>query len=140
VASGHVLEGVGFQQNGSGFTAESFNGKYGIGATGWDEKTTGELDAVGGITATGSSETFSGTVDLNWLNSSTATHPGLAVTGGLTAAANANGVFTGTITGLDVTTPTNNDIFNFYLIDAAGDAIAIETDSNQLTLVFINQQ
>jgi hypothetical protein len=46
------------------------------------------------------------------------------------------------ITGLDVTTPTDSEQFNFYLIDPAGDAIAIETDTNtnQLTLVFLNQQ
>jgi hypothetical protein len=137
-ARGHVLEG-GFLQTGSGsFTTGSFNGKYGFDATGWDNNTTGELDAAGSITASGSSGTFSGTVDLNWLNSSSPTRPGLAVSGDLTAAA--NGIFTGTITGLDVTTPTNNDIFNFYLIDPAGEAIAIETDSNQLTLLFINQQ
>ena len=138
-ARGHVFEGIGFQQSGGGsFTTGSFNGKYGIDATGWDA--TGELDAVGGITATGSSGTFSGTVDLNWLNRSTPTRPSLAVSGDLTAAANASGIFTGTITGLDVTTPMNPDQFNFYLIDPAGDAIAIETDTNQLTLVFLNQQ
>ena len=136
VDAGHVLEGVGFAQSaGSTF---SFNGKYGMDATGWDAKTTGELDAVGGITATESSGTFSGTVDLSWLNSSTPTRPGLAVSGNLTAAA--NGIFTGTITGLDVTTPTNADQFNFYLIDPAGNAIAIETDTNQFTLIFLNQQ
>ncbi len=143
VANGHVLEGVGFQQSGGSLTTDSFNGKYGIEATGWDGNTTGELDAVGGITATGSSGTFSGTVDLNWLNSSTPTRPGLAVSGDLTAAnASGNGIFTGMITGLDVTTPTDSEQFNFYLIDPAGDAIAIETDTNtnQLTLVFLNQQ
>jgi hypothetical protein len=139
VASGHVLEGAGFEQTAITFNTESFNGKYGIETTGWDAKTTGEIDAVGGITATGSSGTFSGTVDLNWLNSSTPTRPGLAISGDLTATTNTS-IFTGTITGLDVTTPTNSDIlFNFYLIDL-GDAIAIETDGNQLTMVFLNQQ
>jgi hypothetical protein len=144
VAAGHVLEGVGFQQSGGTLTAEFFNGKYGIDATGWDGETLGELDAIGDITATGSSGTFSGTVDLNWLNSSTPTRPGLAVTGDITATGNAaaNGIFTGTITGLDVTAPTDSEQFNFYLIDPAGDAIAIETDTNtnQLTLLFLNQQ
>jgi hypothetical protein len=136
---GDVLEGPGFQQTGGGsFTASSFNGKYGVEATGWDVNLAGEFDAVGTITATGSSNTFSGTVDLNWLFSSTPTYPGLSVSGTLTAAA--TGIFSGTITGLDVTTPTNSDEFNFYLIDPTGDSIAIETDSNQTTLIYLNQQ
>jgi len=33
-----------------------------------------------------------------------------------------------------------NDIFSYYLIDSAGDNIAIETDENQLTLGFFLQQ
>jgi hypothetical protein len=136
--AGDIVEGVGFQQSGGGtFTAASFNGKYGVDATGWDENLKGEFDAIGQISATGSSGTFSGAVDLNWLLSP-GPAPGLSVSGTLTPAA--NGIFTGTITGLDVTTPTNSDQFNFYLIDPAGDALAIETDSNQVTLVFLNQQ
>jgi hypothetical protein len=63
---------------------------------------------------------------------------------------NADGIFTGTITGVDVTTcplftttaegPCTADVFNYYLIDAAGDNIAIETDLNQLTLGAFAQQ
>jgi hypothetical protein len=137
VASGHVLEGVGFEQmSGSTF---GLDGEYYIDATGWNEPNlTGELDAVGSITATGSSDTFSGTVDLNWLNSST--RPGLAVSGEWTATASSPSIFTGRITGLDVTTPASADQFNFYMIDPIGHAIAIETDSNQLTLVLLNQE
>lgn len=137
--AGDVLEGPGFQQTGGGsFSASSFNGKYGIEATGWDINLAGEFDAVGTISATSSNSTFSGTVDLDWLFSTTPTYSGLAVSGNVTAAA--NGIFTGTITGLDVTTPANNDQFNFYLIDPAGDSIAIETDNNQTTLIYLNQQ
>jgi hypothetical protein len=134
--AGDILEGVGFQQSGGGsFTAASFNGSYGIEATGWDENLKGEFDAAGTITATGSSGIFSGAADLNWLTSA-APSPGLSISGALTPAA--NGIFTGTITGLDVTTPSNNDEFNLYMIDPTGDAIAIETDSNQLTLIYFN--
>ena len=66
-----------------------------------------------------------------------------------TFARNADGIFTGTFTGVDVTncklfTPTgpgcSADVFNYYLIDAAGGNIAIETDTNQLTLGFFAQQ
>jgi hypothetical protein len=46
-----------------------------------------------------------------------------------------------TITGLDLQSDfTNTDAFNFYLVDTQGDGLAIETDSNQLTLGIISQQ
>jgi hypothetical protein len=136
---GHdVMGGVGYQQSGV-FSASSFNGVYAIDATGWDHNNSGEFDAVGPITAMGSAGTFSGTADLNWRSSSTpATFLALNVSGTFTPAA--SGVFTGSITGLDVTTPANSGQFTFYLIDSTGDSIAIETDSNQLTLAFLSQQ
>jgi hypothetical protein len=142
---GDALEGHGFQQTGGGsFSASSFNGKYGINATGWDVNLKGEFDAVGAISTTGSSGAFSGTADLDWLFSTTPTYSGLAVSGGGLSAISgvpaSDGIFTGTITGLDVTTPTNSDQFDFYLIDPAGDAIAVETDANQITLIYLYQQ
>jgi hypothetical protein len=146
-----ALGGLGFQQSGSGsFTAASFTGSYVMDATGWDRRTSAEeLDAVGPITATGNAATFSGTADLNWLLS---TNPGptfqdAPVSGTFTSAA--NGVFTGTLTGLDVTncplfnatgTGCTPDVFTFYLIDSTGDSIAIETDTNQLTLGYFSQK
>jgi hypothetical protein len=132
--------GLGFQQSGSSFSTASFNGASVVDTTGWDINKTGEIDAVGPITTSGSAGTFSGTADLNWLNN--AIYPDLSVSGTVSTAngAAANGVFTGTITGLDVTTKTNSDVFSFYLIDSTGDFIAIETDANQLTLGYFNQQ
>lgn len=137
-----TLGGLGFQQSGSSFSTTSFNGASVVNATGWDINKTGEIDAVGPVTTSGSAGTFSGTVDLNWLNSTGPTYPDLSVSGTLSTAngAAANGVFTGTITGLDVTTKSNSDAFSFYLIDSTGDFIAIETDANQLTLGYFNQQ
>jgi len=136
-----VLGGGGYQQVGGGsFAAASFTGAYGLGATGFDPTETGEVDAVGPVTATGAGGTFTGSVDLNWLNN-TGTVADLTVSGTYTA--NANGIFTGTITGLDVTTCATTcsaDVFNYYLFDAAGDSIAIETDANQLTLGLFKQQ
>jgi hypothetical protein len=134
--------GLGFQQSGSSFSTTSFNGASVVDATGWDLNKIGEIDAVGPITTSGSAGTFSGTVDLNWLNSTGPTYPDLSVSGTLSTAngAAANGVFTGTIAGLDVTTKSNSDVFSFYLIDSTGDFIAIETDANQLTLGYFNQQ
>jgi hypothetical protein len=143
------LAGIGYQQSGAGsFAATSFTGSYAMGATGWDANFQGEMDAVGPVTATGSSGTFSGDVDLNWFGSAGPVYPDAPVSATFTS--NADGIFTGTITGVDVTTcplfttsatgPCSADLFNYYLIDATGDNIAIETDPNQLTLGAFAQQ
>ncbi|MGB8730176.1 MAG: hypothetical protein WCC99_02935 [Candidatus Sulfotelmatobacter sp.] len=137
-----VLGGIGFQQTSGSFTAASLKGAYVVDATGWHQTTGGlnPLNAAGPVTAPGSGGTFSGTVDLNWLLSSNPgpTFPGLTLSGAFTPLANA--VFTGTITGLDVGTATNADSFSLYLIDPTGDGIAIETDTHQLTLLYLAQQ
>jgi len=127
---GDVLAGFVYQQTGGPFTAASFSGKYVMDATGTDSNGS-ELDAVGPITADGTS-TFTGTVDLNWLFHTGAVQD-LTVSGSF--AANSNGVFTGNITGLDVSSPTNNDAFTYYVIDTTK-VVAIQTDNNQLTLAY----
>jgi len=149
---GETLGGLAFQQTGGGsFTSASFSGAYVMDATGWDKKVSvqSEFNAVGPVTAAGSAGTLTGTADLNWLLSSSPgpIFPDSPLSGTFTSAA--NGVFTGTLTGLDVTTCTvytttspacTADVFTFYLIDSTGDSIAIETDANQLTLGFLNQK
>jgi|HubBroStandDraft_1064217.scaffolds.fasta_scaffold00949_15 hypothetical protein len=140
-----VLGGSGAQQTGA-FTAGSFSGAYAMDVTGWD--TFGdEFDAVGPVTATpsGSGGAFSGAVDLNGVFTSGNTFPAAPVSG--TFASNADGIFTGTVTGVDITSCTlfggagcSADVFVYYLIDATGDNIAIETDTNQLTLGVVAQQ
>jgi hypothetical protein len=127
-----VLAGLSWQQTGGGsFTAASFYGTYALDATGTDLTNVTELDAVGPITVDGVG-TLTGTVDINSLSLGGST--GLPVSSTFTA--NSNGAFTGTITGLDVTTITNQDVFVYYLIDTKK-AFAIETDTNQLTLGFL---
>jgi|HubBroStandDraft_6_1064221.scaffolds.fasta_scaffold00160_11 hypothetical protein len=141
-----VLGGAGSMQSGAGtFSAGSFNLAYGLNATGWGGSATpsgnNELDVAGPVTADGVG-TFGGYVDFNWLNSPGPTYPDVGVFGQFSTAdaASVNGIFTGTIAGLDVTINTNTDAFNYYLIDAIGDNIAIETDLNQLTLGVFAQQ
>jgi len=142
-----VLGGRGYLQTGAGsFTAASFNGPYALGAGGVD--VTGfEFDAVGLFSADGVGA-FAGFVDLNWSGPLYTDAPvsGTFVTTGTAAS---NGIFSGgTITGLDLTTCVffggtpgcTADAFNYYLIDATGDNIAIETDANQLTLGYFAQQ
>ena len=108
-----ALVGLGFGQVGVGnFTAGSFSGKYAMGVGGVDSVSENEFDAAGPITADGVSA-FSGTADLNQLFG--ATSPDLTVSGTFTA--DPSGIFTGTMTGVDVTTNTNTDNFVYYLID-----------------------
>jgi hypothetical protein len=137
-----VLAGVGFTQSGGGnFTATSFNGNYALDVTGDDGSNELEIDGVGPATATGG--TIAGAVDLNWLGSAGPTYPATTVSGSFASAS--SGVFTGTVTGVDAQSciiggTCSTDNFSYYLIDATGDNIAIETDESQLTLGFFLQQ
>jgi hypothetical protein len=153
-----VLGGRGFEQSGSASIAgSSFVNAYALGVTGYDDNNEEEFDAAGGVVADGSAN-ITGSVDVNWYLSSAGvagsttdlpTYTAAPVTGTFTAAAGAP--FTGTVTGVDLLTcpifnPTvdgaacNQDTFAYYLIDATGENIAIETDSNQLSLGYFDQQ
>jgi hypothetical protein len=122
-----VLAGFGYRQTGGGsFTASSFSGKYGMNATGFGGRT--EFDAVGPITADGIG-TLQGRYDTGILSGTPRANSSL--TGDFVA--DGGGVFTGTISGLDITTSANRDAFTYYVIDTKK-AVAIETDPNQLTL------
>jgi hypothetical protein len=142
---GDVLGGRGWQQSGTGFTASSFSGAYALDATGWDIDNFDEFDAVGPVTADGTAS-ITGFADYNWVFTEGAPFADSPVAGSFTAAS--SGVFTGTITGLDadncsvfgVGAGCSNDAFSYYLIDATGDNIAIETDPNQVTLGYFLQQ
>ena len=154
---GDVLSGHGVVQSGvGGFTAASFSGAYGFGTTGADGLGSGPYAAVGPVTADGVGTT-TGFADLNWLDYSTSpltqvdvTNAPVAGTFVMTGTAVSNGIFSsGAVTGLDIDNCTifttgaagcTNDLFDYYLYDAAGDNFAIETDTNQLTFGVLNQQ
>jgi hypothetical protein len=144
-----ALSGVGFAQGAGPY---AFSGTYGVDVTGWDFNYFGEFDGVGPVTAT-SGGTFSGDLDVNWLNLNTApievTNNSLTGTYVTTGTGASNGVFAGgSITGIDMTScpaftsggTCTADVFSYYLIDAAGDNIFIETDLNQATLGVAAQQ
>jgi hypothetical protein len=136
-----VVAGFGYGQSGSGaFTASSFNGNYVLNVDQQDTHSTSgfEYDGIGAVTSTGSSNSFTGFLDLNGILTTPLTPtPGIA--GGVTGtfAANANGVFTGTISGIS-SSGAASDNFTFYLIGATSGAsvgvIGIENDHDQLTL------
>ncbi len=134
-----VLEGVGYQ----GSSTINVAGNYVMSATGYDVTNALELDAVGAVTVASSATTFASStsgVDLNWLSSTTAAAQSeVTVSGAFTPGS--NGVSTGagnTITGLDVTAAANVDAFDYYAADSSH-VIAIETDSNQQTIILFEQ-
>lgn len=153
-----VLGGRGFAQSGAAsIGASSFANAYGFGVSGYDPNNGFEFDAAGGVVADGSG-TFTGTADVNWYLSSAGvggsatnlpTYVAAPVTGSFTAASGAP--FTGILDGVDLLTcpifnPSvegavcNDDTFAYYMIDAAGENIAIETDVNQLSLGYFDQE
>jgi len=148
----HALAGLGFGQTGSGsYSAASFSGGYALNATGADGNLLGPYDAIGQVSADGigafSSPSGTG-VDLNWLFE-TGPVPDLAVSGTFSTTADTatSGVFSGTMTGLDVTNGTTTaDAFTYYAVTTAPSSnnpqtvVGIETDFNQLTLDYFEFQ
>jgi hypothetical protein len=136
VDAGDVLGGLADQQTGAGsFTASSFSGTYGMSTTGIALGPYTEFDTVGTATSDGVSA-VTGTFDQNVLFG--AQTAGLPLTDGFSVV-DPSGFLTGTMTGLDATTSTNQDAFTYYVIDTTR-VVAIETDPNQLTLGYFELQ
>ncbi len=151
---GDILNGVGYQQAASAvgaFNASALANGYAMGVTGWDINYDGEFDAVSSTAADGVGTT-TGLADINWLVfGAPVTYTDEPVTGTFTSSS--NGIFTGTITGLDLTdcqfanvlnAGCSADTFNYYLFDLFGDGFVIETDfgtaPSQLTMGRIASQ
>jgi hypothetical protein len=126
--------GQAFQQQSSAFTAASFSGSYGLNASLADMDPSGGPTTVAGsvsVTANDNTDTLAGFAD------SGVGVENFAITGSLTASS--NGVFTGTLTGLDAAARTTANSFTFYMVDNTR-AVAIETDKSQLTLGYLELQ
>jgi len=129
-----VVSGLAFQQT----AGASFSGTYGMNATGFDLANRLEFDDVGPVSASPGTGTGSlvatHTVDENLMTTTplATPTPGLSASGAFTPFA--SGIFTGTITGLDIDSSANVDNFTYYIVDKTR-ALAIETDTNQLTLI-----
>jgi hypothetical protein len=127
-AYANPFAGQAFQQQASGFTASSFSGTYGLSAS----QASGALDgSVTSVARESGDDTLAG-----FAGSGIGAY-NFAISGSLTPAT--NGVFTGTLSGLDVASPTKADSFTFYLVDNTR-AVAIETDNSQLTLGYLELQ
>jgi hypothetical protein len=134
-----VVSGLAFQQT----AGASFSGTYGMNATGFDLANRLEFDDVGPISANPGTGTGSlvatHTIDENFMTTTplATPTPGLSVSGAFSPVA--SGIFTGTITGLDIDSNANVDNFTYYIVDKTR-VLAIETDTNQLTLIYFELQ
>ena len=134
-----VLSGLAFQQT----AGASFSGTYGMNASGFQMTNTLELDDVGPVSANPGTGTGSlvptHAIDENFMTSTpqATPTPGLSVSGAFTPVA--SGIFTGTITGLDIDSQNANDNFTYYIVDTTR-ILAIETDTKQLTLIYFELQ
>ena len=125
------LIGQAFQQT-TPFTTASFSGAYG-----WNTSQTTSSYAATPLLATVTSSPNSTTDALAGFAVANGRVADFSFTGDLTALA--NGAFTGTLTGLNTKSPTMANAFTFYLIDNTH-AVAIETDTTQLTLGYLAHQ
>jgi len=134
--SSDVFAGEAFQQQAAALTAASFSGNYGLNASLYQTADGGEpatAIAVGSITvAPGSTgDTVAGYADLG------AGMPDFAISGTFTPVA--NGVLTGTLSGLGVTAASASNPFTLYLVDST-QGVAIETGNAGLTLARVATQ
>jgi hypothetical protein len=130
-----LIAGRGLQQQTGGFTTADFNGTYGFDAaqvaTSFGEF--GPATALGPITVVAGTGTDALTGFVDFGNGTA----DVAVSGSVTAAS--SGVFTGSMSGLNLAAYTSPDNFAFYLIDESR-AVVIETDNTQLTLGYLELQ
>jgi len=141
--SSDVVDGLANQQSGS-LNASAFSGTYAMGVIGVDPNFFDEIDAVGPVVADGVGN-FPGFVDLNWIftPSPGPTFANESVSPATFAATSTPGIFTGNITGIDVTNcPVYNanglgctaDLFTYYLVNSST-VVGIENDGNQQSLL-----
>jgi hypothetical protein len=121
--------GEAFEQQTGAFSAASLSGRYGLNASQFSSATSLESGLLASIdsVASGGTDAWTGFADVNGKAADT------AVSGEFTAGS--NGVFSGTVTGLDATPSTPGD-FTLYMIDSTR-GVAIETDNDELTLGYM---
>jgi len=126
--------GQAYQQQTAAFTAASFSGAYGLNAGVGNNSGTIPATYVAG-TVTSVAGDGADTVDGFADGGSAAAD--FAISGSLVPGS--NGVFTGTLTGLDNASRTTANDFTLYFVDDTR-AVAIETDDSQLTLGYLQLQ
>ena len=127
-----------FLQQSAAFSSASLNGTYNLSTSQVPYLAAGG-PALGSITATtnGNTVTFTGYADETYFQGSNSGKTNIPISGSFTAAP--NGIFQGSITGLDVASTTTAHPFTLYLVDST-QGFAIQSDNQQATILFLQRQ
>lgn len=128
--SNDVFAGEALHQQSGPFSATSFVGNYGMNASGYNRTSTGSSqggETAGSVTAA----VASGADTLTGFAATNDTPADFALSGEFILSA--EGVFTGTLAGLDPASRTTTDDFTLYMVDNT-QGVLIETDNTQLMI------
>jgi hypothetical protein len=136
--SASVFQGEAMEQQATPFTAASFSGTYGLNTGAFPFVATGE-DLIGSIEATSTNgiDSLTGSGETSQLTGTQLGTTDFSILGSFTPAS--NGIFQGSITGVNVLSPATPGNFTLYLVDGT-QGFAIESGNATPTLVQVQIQ
>jgi hypothetical protein len=133
--SASVFQGEAIEQQATPFTAASFNGSYGLNTGAFPFLAAGE-DLIGSIavTSTNGMDSLTGSGETSQLTGTQLGTTDFAISGSFTPAS--NGIFQGSITGVNLLSPATPGDFTLYLVDST-QGFAIQSGNAAPTLVHL---
>jgi hypothetical protein len=136
--SASVFQGEAIEQQKTPFTAASFNGTYGLNTGAFPFVAAGE-DLIGSIAATSTNgmDSLTGSGETSQLTGTQLGTTDFSISGSFTPAS--NGIFQGSITGVNLLSPATPGDFTLYLVDST-QGFAIQSGNATPTLVQVQIQ
>jgi hypothetical protein len=136
--SASVFQGEAIEQQATPFTAASFNGTYGLNTGAFPFVAAGE-DLIGSIAATSTDgmDSLTGSGETSQLTGTQLGTTDFSISGSFTPAS--NGIFQGSITGVNLLSPATPGDFTLYLVDST-QGFAIQSGNAMPTLVQVQIQ
>jgi hypothetical protein len=136
--SASIFQGEAIQQQATPFTAASFNGTYGLNTGAFPFPAAGE-DLIGSIavTSTNGMDSLTGSGETSQLTGTQLGTTDFSISGSFTPAS--NGIFQGSITGVNLLSPATPGDFTLYLVDST-QGFAIQSGNATPTLVQVQIQ
>jgi hypothetical protein len=133
--SASVFQGEAIEQQATPFTAASFDGTYGLNTGAFPFVAAGE-DLIGSIavTSTNGIDSLTGSGETSQLTGTQLGTTDFSISGSFTPAS--NGIFQGSITGVNLLSPTTPGDFTLYLVDST-QGFAIQSGNATPTLVHL---